>query len=1727
MADALRSSVIELDWKINNRSLERANEETDKILAKAARMEGTYQNSAKSIDGATTSLKRNSEGLKQNTDKVVQFGNRAKDSMQKTTNSAKQTEKQVKDVGNQFDKSKNSASVFAQSSATSLKVVGKAAKGVQTSIGHIGTVATKASDVAWNAFTKIRNGAMIAGAAIAGAGKKAFDYASDTNEALNKVEVAFGDNNKVVEDWSKSTLTNIGLAQGTALDLAATYGDMSTSMGIGTEEAAKMSTSLVDLAGDLASFKNIGIDRVNTALNGVFTGETEALKGLGIVMTQTNLEQFAMASGALQSSVDNSKAAKNAMAREKAQDRLNKAIKKHGENSIEARDAQLKLTEAESKGEEVQQAKLDSLSQEELVRLRYNYVMSKTKNSQGDFARTSDQAANATRVFTESIKETSAKLGQGLLPIFTPLIIKATDFVKKGEEIPDMLENVGAKVEPTAKQVMKHFGQAKDYFVDEIIPTAKKVGKAIGPGIAEGAKNMFNVMDKGFKYIIKPSIRILKEFTDENPVAMKQVGKWATYGIGGLLGFKLVGKPLLGVSKGILGIIGKLEKLGNTAQREAFKTRKALEDVDSAAQKASAPTHTTASPNIQESLPVGSVGKIGKGTKLFGGVRRFAKSVPLLSYISAGLTLTQINKNNKFEKIGDSLGSIVGGALGAKAATLAGAKLGAVAGTTFGPIGTVIGGILGTTAGSIFGSKFGKKLQEKWPDISKKISELWESSKDNFLLGPLVQGIDKAVKKSKSGIKEIKASAKDLFEKPFDNTTKSGNGVSKATAKRMNSFMKNYELLVDQDTTGKIEGRVLTNEEVTKRYKALEDMQNQVTKQLNKKKDKSNSNLDKLAGMGILNEKDAQGAKAAADELAKVRTNMFSEKVQDFKKLEKQEYDESITATEYYTNRINEIKEKARLENRELSENDKKEIESLEKTSAAAVRAVEEKHAAANKSIHEDMKNQAVVALSDSAKEQKIIMGNLKNASGEISAQQAADAVAASYKAKEGTIKSANEKYEETKRILDEERYVNGTITQQQYDDALKKAQEQRDGVVKEAEKQHEDVVTQAKKQAEGHLEQVDWETGQTLSKWEVFKKDSKKKFKEIWDGTVEGAKSFGEGFSKTISNTVDGALKIWEDFKTGLARKINAVTSGINVVLKFFGLDEIPPWTPTADSKADVSGYKQGKGGKMHAAGSRGASYSGPSLVGEEGVELAYNKSTSSMRLLGSNGPEVTNIASGERILNHSDTKAVLNGGMGQGTVLPGFHKGKGNGLSDFVDSAKDFGANTVDKIKDFGSNAVDKAKEVGTKAIEKTKDIAETAKDWLSDPIGKVTGLFNKHNTYKNGKNIQGLGYGVMNKLKDTSSEWVKNKLEAFKGFFDSEDGGAFGSGAFAPHFGSPFVRTSDYGKRPGLYGDFHTGIDYAAPTGTPIPAQYPGLVDWVQSSSIGLGEHVGIKVADNLWAMYGHMSRIRAKMGDKVKAGQIVGDVGSSGWSTGPHVHYELRKGGPNGQHVNPDTYGGAAGGVAVGAAGWGPQVRKAAKQMNQQVSDAEVNGILAQIQRESSGNQSIIQSSAVWDVNTASGNPARGLLQYIPQTFDAYKVRGYENIMNGFHQLMAFFNNSNWRTDLPYGHSGWGPTGHRLRAYAKGGRPSKGETVLVGENGPELFEADTAGTVHPHEKTKALFNQGSPSVNFSPNITINVGNNSDKSVVGDIKEAVRQALEDEYAKLLNILGTGEVV
>lgn len=218
------------------------------------------------------------------------------------------------------------------------------------------------------------------------AGIAMVSYASDTFESLQQVEVVFGDNADAVKKWSESTLTNIGLAQGTALSMAGTFGDMGTSMGLPIDKAAEMSMGLVDLAGDLASFKNISIERAEVALKGVYTGETEALKSLGIVMTQNNLEQFALTQG------------------------INK--------------------------------KISAMTQDELVMLRYMYVMNATSNAHGDFQRNIDSVANQSRVAREGIKELAAEFGDNLLNAVSDVLKWVNGVIASFKDLDEGTQNV-------------------------------------------------------------------------------------------------------------------------------------------------------------------------------------------------------------------------------------------------------------------------------------------------------------------------------------------------------------------------------------------------------------------------------------------------------------------------------------------------------------------------------------------------------------------------------------------------------------------------------------------------------------------------------------------------------------------------------------------------------------------------------------------------------------------------------------------------------------------------------------------------------------------------------------------------------------------------------------------------------------------------------------------------------------------------------------------------------------------------------------------------------------------------------------------------------------------------------------------------------------------------------------------------------------------------------------
>ena len=238
-----------------------------------------------------------------------------------------------------------------------LKKLEKQAKNSNVELSKIKGAAEGAAE----ASGKVASATAPVTAAVVALGAASFNLGSDLIESQNKVDVAFKDSAGVVQQWSESTLEKFGIAKGSALEMTSLFGDMGTSMGLSTGDAANMSMSLGGLAGDLASFKNIGLDQAQEALKGIFTGEGESLKTLGVVMTDTTLKEYALASG----------------------------ISK----------------------------KFEDMTQAEKVQLRYNYVMEKTKNAQGDFARTSDGAANSVRVAKESMKEAGETIGVSLAPI--------------------------------------------------------------------------------------------------------------------------------------------------------------------------------------------------------------------------------------------------------------------------------------------------------------------------------------------------------------------------------------------------------------------------------------------------------------------------------------------------------------------------------------------------------------------------------------------------------------------------------------------------------------------------------------------------------------------------------------------------------------------------------------------------------------------------------------------------------------------------------------------------------------------------------------------------------------------------------------------------------------------------------------------------------------------------------------------------------------------------------------------------------------------------------------------------------------------------------------------------------------------------------------------------------------------------------------------------------------
>ena len=136
------------------------------------------------------------------------------------------------------------------------------------------------------------------------------------------------------------------------------------------------------------------------------------------------------------------------------------------------------------------------------------------------------------------------------------------------------------------------------------------------------------------------------------------------------------------------------------------------------------------------------------------------------------------------------------------------------------------------------------------------------------------------------------------------------------------------------------------------------------------------------------------------------------------------------------------------------------------------------------------------------------------------------------------------------------------------------------------------------------------------------------------------------------------------------------------------------------------------------------------------------------------------------------------------------------------------------------------------------------------------------------------------------------------------------------------------------------------------------------------------------------------------------------------------------------------------ISGNARSWISYIKRAAHQMHTNVTQSDINKIVSMIQGESGGNAKVRQQ--IDDINSRAGHPAQGLLQFIPTTFAAFAAPGHTKILNGYDQLLALFNDSNWKNDIHYG-GGWGPTGHRR--YANGGKILFPQFATIGEDGPE--------------------------------------------------------------------------
>jgi hypothetical protein len=251
---------------------------------------------------------------------------------------------------------------------------------------------------------------------IVAAGAFATKMASDLNESASKATVVFKDQAKAVQEWSKGAADGFGQSRQQALEAASTYGNLFVSMDMGSKKAAGMSTALVELAGDLASFNNSNPAEVLEALRSGLTGEVEPLRRFGVNINEAALKAQALSMGLLKANVDMVKVKSAQASLMVAQEKYNKAMASGKATAAQKAAASAAVARAEQAVEDATKGSTAVLTPAQKAQAAYALILAQTKTAQGDFARTSDGVANKTRIVTARLRDEAAAFGADLLP---------------------------------------------------------------------------------------------------------------------------------------------------------------------------------------------------------------------------------------------------------------------------------------------------------------------------------------------------------------------------------------------------------------------------------------------------------------------------------------------------------------------------------------------------------------------------------------------------------------------------------------------------------------------------------------------------------------------------------------------------------------------------------------------------------------------------------------------------------------------------------------------------------------------------------------------------------------------------------------------------------------------------------------------------------------------------------------------------------------------------------------------------------------------------------------------------------------------------------------------------------------------------------------------------------------------------------------------------------------